>query len=68
MNLFIFVTAFLLIAFAVNIPMVLAGRSISGFCVGIASLALPVYLGETIQPEVRGTLGLVPTTFGNFGK
>lgn len=62
-----FILSFLLIAFAVNVPMVLAGRSISGFCVGIASLALPVYLGETIQPEVRGTLGLVPTTFGNFG-
>ena len=34
-------------------PAVLYG----GFCVGIASLSLPVYLGETIQAEVRGTLG-----------
>lgn len=48
--------------------MVLAGRALSGFCVGIASLSLPVYLGETIQPEVRGTLGLLPTAFGNIGK
>lgn len=39
----------------------------SGFCVGIASLSLPVYLGETVQPEVRGTLGLLPTAFGNIG-
>lgn len=44
-----------------------AGRALSGFCVGIASLSLPVYLGETVQPEVRGTLGLLPTAFGNIG-
>jgi facilitated trehalose transporter len=24
-------------------------------------------LGETVQPEVRGTLGLLPTAFGNIG-
>lgn len=45
----------------------LKGRALSGFCVGIASLSLPVYLGETVQPEVRGTLGLLPTAFGNIG-
>ena len=26
-----------------------------------------VYLAETIHPEVRGTLGLLPTTLGNGG-
>lgn len=30
-------------------------------------MSLPVYLGETVQPEVRGTLGLLPTAFGNIG-
>lgn len=48
-------------------PLILVGRSIAGFCIGLASLALPVYLGETVQPEVRGTLGLLPTAFGNTG-
>uniref|UniRef100_A0A1A9ZNK4 Major facilitator superfamily (MFS) profile domain-containing protein n=1 Tax=Glossina pallidipes TaxID=7398 RepID=A0A1A9ZNK4_GLOPL len=62
-----FIISWLLIACAVNIVMVLTGRALAGFCVGIASLALPVYLGETIQPEVRGTLGLLPTAFGNVG-
>lgn len=62
-----FIIAWLLIGFAVNIVMVLIGRALGGFCVGIASLALPVYLGETIQPEVRGTLGLMPTALGNIG-
>lgn len=62
------IAAWLLIALASNFVMVLAGRALCGFCVGITSLSLPVYLGETIQPEVRGTLGLLPTAFGNTGK
>lgn len=63
-----FAISWLLIGCAANVYMVLAGRALSGFCIGIASLALPVYLGETVQPEVRGTLGLLPTAFGNTGK
>lgn len=63
-----FIVSWLLIACAVNVWMVLAGRALSGFCIGVASLSLPVYLGETVQPEVRGTLGLLPTAFGNIGK
>lgn len=62
-----FIVSSLLIACAVDVGMVLAGRALGGFCVGIASLSLPVYLGETLQPEVRGTLGLLPTAFGNIG-
>lgn len=62
------VAAFLLISFAPNVLVIMFGRALSGFCVGICSLALPVYLGETVQPEVRGTLGLLPTTFGNVGE
>lgn len=46
---------------------IFTGRALAGFCVGITSLSLPVYLGETVQPEVRGTLGLLPTAFGNIG-
>ncbi|XP_050447844.1 facilitated trehalose transporter Tret1 isoform X1 [Cataglyphis hispanica] len=64
---FPFLGAWILISMATNIPMVLVGRSLCGFGVGVGSLALPVYLGETIQPEVRGTLGLMPTAFGNTG-
>ncbi|XP_015435420.1 PREDICTED: facilitated trehalose transporter Tret1 [Dufourea novaeangliae] len=62
-----FIAAWLFIALASNVAMVLVGRALCGFCVGIASLSLPVYLGETIQAEVRGTLGLLPTAFGNTG-
>lgn len=60
-------TAFVLIASANSVYMIMGGRVIAGFCVGIASLGLPVYLGETVQPQVRGTLGLLPTTLGNSG-
>lgn len=63
-----FIVSWLLIACARDIWLVFAGRALSGICIGIASLSLPVYLGETVQPEVRGTLGLLPTAFGNIGK
>ncbi|XP_044741584.1 facilitated trehalose transporter Tret1-like isoform X2 [Chrysoperla carnea] len=62
-----FIISWLMIAFAVNVEMIYAARILSGFNVGIASLAFPVYLGETLQPEVRGMLGLLPTALGNIG-
>lgn len=62
-----FTIGWMLIANAINVVMVFAGRVICGVCVGIVSLAFPVYIGETIQPEVRGALGLLPTAFGNTG-
>ncbi|XP_041974758.1 facilitated trehalose transporter Tret1-like [Aricia agestis] len=62
-----FFVGWMLIATAKVVHLVLAGRAICGLCVGIGSLAFPVYLGETIQPEVRGTLGLFPTAIGNIG-
>ncbi|CAG7704232.1 unnamed protein product [Allacma fusca] len=62
-----FIVAWLLISLAQHIYMLYIARTIQGICVGVASLCLPVYLAETVQPEVRGTLGLLPTTIGNIG-
>lgn len=62
-----YLVGWLLIANANHIYMVFAGRVLCGICVGIGSLAFPVYLGETLQPEVRGAFGLMPTAFGNIG-
>ncbi|XP_050666262.1 facilitated trehalose transporter Tret1-like [Leptidea sinapis] len=62
-----FFVGWMLIANAGNVMMVFAGRAFCGICVGVGSLAFPVYLGETVQPEVRGALGLLPTAFGNTG-
>lgn len=38
----------------------------TGFCIGIISLSFPIYICETIDQSVRGTLGLLPAAFGNF--
>ena len=61
-----FMTAGLLVTFAQNVYTIYAGRVITGFCIGIVSLSLPVYLAEAIHPEVRGILGLLPTTIGKI--
>ncbi|KAJ8949160.1 hypothetical protein NQ318_012908 [Aromia moschata] len=63
----LFLAAWSVNYFAQSYEYLYASRIISGTSVGIASLTLPVYLAETIQPEVRGTLGLLPTAFGNIG-
>ena len=53
-----------MVTFAQDVYLIYAGRAITGFCIGIISLSLPVYLAEAIHPEVRGTLGLLPTSLG----
>lgn len=63
----LFLLSWMLSYFAQNYWFLYVSRMIAGCGVGIASLTLPVYLGETVQPEVRGSLGLLPTAFGNIG-
>ncbi|KAI5640517.1 major facilitator superfamily domain-containing protein [Phthorimaea operculella] len=46
-----FFMGWMFIATANIVHLVLLGRAICGLCVGIGSLAFPVYLGEAIQPE-----------------
>jgi len=62
-----FILAYLVMGSASHVWMLYVGRSVAGLCVGLLTLTLPVYLSETIQPEIRGTLGLLPTTLGNGG-
>ncbi|KAH8354983.1 hypothetical protein KR093_003276, partial [Drosophila rubida] len=62
-----FIVGWLLIANAAAVSMVLTGRTLCGYAVGVASLAMPVYLGEVIHPLIRGVLGLLPTLIGNMG-
>ncbi|KAJ8958037.1 hypothetical protein NQ318_002043 [Aromia moschata] len=64
---FLFLIAWTVIYCAEDYRYLYAGRIIGGVGVGIASLTLPVYLAETLHPKVRGTLGLVPSAFGNIG-
>jgi MFS family permease len=39
-----------------NIAMLIVGRVINGFCVGICSAQVPVYISEIAPPTKRGRL------------
>ena len=41
---------------AVHIIMLIVGRIINGFCVGICSAQVPVYISELAPPSKRGRL------------
>jgi len=45
-----------IIAASQNIPMLVVGRIINGFCVGIESAQVPVYISEIAPPSKRGRL------------
>lgn len=46
----------LVMGFAKNIPVLLAGRVVSGFAVGFMAVPMQVLLGETADPKIRGIL------------
>jgi len=46
----------IIIAAANGIPMLIVGRIINGFCVGICSAQVPVYIAELSPPSKRGRL------------
>ena len=62
-----FCLAGLLVSQATSVLTICLGRALAGLCIGAMSLSLPVYLAECLRPEVRGRLGLLPTTLGNLG-
>ncbi|XP_068237920.1 facilitated trehalose transporter Tret1-like isoform X1 [Palaemon carinicauda] len=52
-----FVAGWILIAFATNFAMLMAGRIITGFCCGVSSMVITTYIGEFASPSIRGVLG-----------
>ena len=62
-----FMVAGITVTIASSVHMIYVGRVVAGFCIGVISLALPVYLAEILAPEVRGRLGMLPTSLGNLG-
>jgi sugar porter (SP) family MFS transporter len=52
----IFVLGVLLAAFAPAFAVLLAARVIIGLAVGSASMVVPLYIGETAPPNIRGAL------------
>lgn len=50
---------------AVNLGMILAGRIIAGWAVGILSMSVPVYQAECAHPRTRGLIvGLAQQMIG----
>jgi sugar porter (SP) family MFS transporter len=52
----IWVIGSIITAASVNIPMLVVGRIINGFSVGICSAQVPVYISELAPPSMRGRL------------
>lgn len=52
-----FTAGWLTIAFSGTFIPMMIGRVIVGFCCGVNSLAVPVYVAETVPANVRGFLG-----------
>ena len=52
----IWVIGCIIVSAAQNIPMLIVGRIINGFCVGICSAQVPVYITEIAPPTKRGRL------------
>ncbi|KAJ4288892.1 high affinity glucose transporter [Collariella sp. IMI 366227] len=46
----------IIVAAAVNIPMLAIGRTVNGFSVGICSAQVPVFISELAAPTMRGRL------------
>jgi len=57
----------ILIAASQNIPMMLIGRFLSGFCAAGYSPSIQIYLAEIAQPQHRGWLSGITTPMLAFG-
>ncbi|KAJ0173432.1 hypothetical protein K1T71_010581 [Dendrolimus kikuchii] len=62
-----FFISWIIVASVSNLHLLIAGRVLSGICVGLVYSAFPVYIVETVDPKLRGALGLLPIAFGNGG-
>ncbi|KAK3127531.1 hypothetical protein QOZ80_7AG0574620 [Eleusine coracana subsp. coracana] len=63
----IFFTGALVMGFAVNYGMLMAGRFVAGVGVGYALMIAPVYTAEVSPASARGFLTSFPEVFINFG-
>lgn len=52
----IWVIGCIIVSASQDIPMLIVGRIINGFCVGICSAQVPVYISEIAPPSKRGRL------------
>lgn len=59
----LFVTGWLLIAFAQSSAMLIAARVLCGFCAGLVTPSAQVYVSESAHAKTRGILGSLPALF-----
>ena len=52
----VFFVGSLLMAFAPSVPVLVAGRLVVGFAIGVASMVGPLYNSEIAPPKIRGSL------------
>ncbi|KAI8048432.1 general substrate transporter [Thamnidium elegans] len=64
----IFIVGSLLLALATSYSMLLVGRLVVGFGVGIASMIIPVYVSEVAPKSFRGQLATLNTLVITFGQ
>lgn len=65
MGAFISLVGAILQAAAQNLAMILAGRIVAGWAVGLLSMSVPVYLAECAHPRSRGLIvGLAQQMIG----
>ncbi|KAG7379720.1 hypothetical protein PHYPSEUDO_008249 [Phytophthora pseudosyringae] len=57
LNSCLFLVSGAVMAFAINIYMLIAGRFLVGIASGTATVIVPLYLGELAPPNLRGALG-----------
>lgn len=56
-NIWIFMAGGLMMTFAINVYWLIPARFTIGFASGLATVVVPVYLGEIAPPTLRGMLG-----------
>ncbi|XP_074597054.1 facilitated trehalose transporter Tret1-like [Brevipalpus obovatus] len=52
-----FILGWLIIAYAQSVGVLFTGRALTGFCLGVVSIASPLYISETAPASQRGLLG-----------
>nr|XP_027216365.1 facilitated trehalose transporter Tret1-like [Penaeus vannamei] len=62
-----FTLAWALVGMAVNPPMMLVGRFISGICYGVTTVAASTYVIEIPDASFRGAMAALPTLFFGLG-
>ncbi|XP_031622593.1 facilitated trehalose transporter Tret1-like [Contarinia nasturtii] len=53
----------ILIATAQRYEVVIVARFLNGFCVGLCLPSAQIYIGESVDPKIRGILGSLPSIF-----